>query len=301
MAVDEGDEVVRGDVLATLDVDRLRAQLKEAEAGVAQAKAQSGLARSTLNRLIEAREFDGVSQQQLDEAENAAATSHAAVLAAESRYARVSVDVSKAQLVAPYDAVVLKRHHDEGQVLSPGQPVLSVQDTGNLQVRVGVAGSATNQLETGGVYTLVINAAPVVATLRSVLPVRDAVARTVDAIFDHDRSRGEQDASRPRLFSVGDLAQLELRRTVTAEGYWVPLTALAEGDRGLWNVYVLAEPSVSSAGDASTIESRSVEVLYQDGSRAFINGALKPDERIIPDGLNRVVPGQRVIVATDGL
>ncbi len=297
---DEGDRVAKGDVLARLDTDRLMAQLKEVEADVAQARAQSDLALSTSNRLIEAREFDGVSQQQLDEANNAAATSRAAVLAAESRLARVRVDVAKARLIAPYDAVILKRHHDEGQVLSPGQPVLSIQDTNELQVRIGVVGTATDQLEPGSAYTLIVRGQLVTAQLRSILPIRDAVARTIDAIFTLRPESGGDERSLPTVVNAGDLAQLELRRTVDAQGYWVPLTALAEGERGLWNAYALVQDPSSSGGSTRVVQSRAVEVLYQDGSRAFINGALQPDEQIVPDGLNRIVPGQRVSIVKGG-
>lgn len=294
--VDEGDRVSAGQVLASLDTDRLEAQYRESEAGVAQARAQAGLAQSTLDRLLEAREFDGVSQQQLDEATNAAATSRAAVLAAESRLARVRVDVDKARLTAPYDAVILNRHHDEGQVLSPGQPVLSIQDTHRLEVRIGIVGSVTQQLELGGTYTLLVRGQPVVATLRSILPVRDAVTRTVDAIFAVDL----EDGNRVQIHA-GDLAELELRRTIDAEGYWVPLTVLAEGERGLWNAYALVPADPTQQGSTYIVQSRAVEVLYQDGSRAFINGALRPDERIVPAGLNRIVPGQRVNLASEGV
>ena len=313
VAVDEGDYVATGQVLARLDTDRLTAQLNEADAGRVQAEAQSSLAQSTLNRLIEAREFDGVSQQQLDEASNAAATTRAAVLAAESRLARVKVDVAKARLLAPYDAVVLNRHHDEGQVLAPGQAVLSIQDTAELRARVGVAGSATDRLEVGGQYTLIINDQPVAAILRSILPVRDAVARTVDALFtlplnSNGRVQADQkvaaDAASSLVnepaFHTGDLVRLELRRTVEAEGYWVPLSALAEGERGLWNAYVLVRQAQPENNSTHVVQSRAVEVLYQDGSRAFVNGALQPDEQIVPTGLNRIVPGQQVSIYQEG-
>lgn len=296
VTVDEGETIKAGAMLAQLDADRLDAQLFEVKAAVVQAEAQVGLARSTLARLEEARSFDGVSDQQFDEAVNAAASAEASLLAAQARLKRVQVDRSKSRLLAPYDAVVLARHYDEGQVLNPGQPVLTVQETGQLEVRMGIAGDAVSALEAGDRLALIINDQPASATLKAVVPARDAVARTVDVVFSLEVSSTE---GKSRIRS-GDLARLELRRPIDAEGYWVPLTALAEGERGLWNAYVVVRAEPSGSGRYE-VESRAVEVLYQDGSRAYVNGALQPGDLLVPSGLNRIVPGQRVRINSGGV
>lgn len=296
VTVEEGALVSAGELLARLDTDRIDAQASEARARVAQAQAQTDLAASTLARLVEAREFDGVSAQELDEAKNRATTAEAALMAAKAQAQRIQVDLSKMQLLAPYDAVVLSRHFDEGQVLNPGQPVLSVQENTRLEVRIGIAGPAADTLIVGQEYPLLVNERPMMASLRSVVPVRSAVSRTVDAVFELET--GKQAESQSGITRAGDLAQLELRRTLEVAGYWVPLTALAEGERGLWNAYVLVRAASESL---YTVESRAVEVLYQDGLRAYIDGALQPGELMVPSGLNRIVPGQQVRIEKDGI
>ncbi|MEM7084185.1 MAG: efflux RND transporter periplasmic adaptor subunit [Pseudomonadota bacterium] len=293
VSVDDGEPVRAGQVLARLDTDRLMAQLAEARAGLQQTRAQAQLTQATLERVNDAREFDGVSQQQYDEAANAAESASAAVSAAQSRLARIEVDLSKSELTAPYDAVVLRRHHDEGQVLSPGQPVFSVQDTGTLEARIGVAGDAAQQLTVGDEQPLIVNDRPLKAHVRAILPRRDTVTRTVEVVFDlMTDAVSADDASQPA--QAGDLVQLELRRSIDVVGYWVPLTALVEGDRGLWNTYVVIPDSQVQAPATHRIEARPVEVVYQDGSRAYVKGALDAGDRLIPKGLNRVVPGQQV-------
>jgi prepilin-type processing-associated H-X9-DG protein len=50
-------------------------------------------------------------------------------------------------------------------------------------------------------------------------------------------------------------------------------------------------------GEDNKVERRSVNVLYADGQRAFVSGAIEDGEAIIASGLHRVVPGQPVQIA----
>ena len=83
------------------------------------------------------------------------------------------------------------------------------------------------------------------------------------------------------------------RRTLDAPGFRVPLTALAEGERGTWTL-TIAAPGAS--GDEYTVSRRLVEVLHQDGEYAYVRGPLTPGEWYLPQGLQRLVPGQLVAV-----
>jgi hypothetical protein len=41
-------------------------------------------------------------------------------------------------------------------------------------------------------------------------------------------------------------------------------------------------------------------VLHTETERVFVRGTLEDSDRIIADGLHRVVPGQRVLASTQG-
>ena len=285
VVVDEGDTVLAGDVLARLDTARLDARRAEVEASVRQAKAQARLARTTLARVQEALSFEGVSQQEVDEAANALATAEASVAAAESRRFSVDVDVQKSELKAPYNAVVTARHSDEGQVLQAGQPVLSLQESDNLVLRVGVAGEALDTLVPGSAHTISVDGREIDVTLKQVLAQRDRVARTVDALFTVPSDTG---------LRAGDLARLVLDQPLAVRGVWLPLDALAEGRRGLWTVYVAAPEGQSELGATHQVTPRPVDIVHQDGRRAFVRGPLENGEPVIISGLQRIVPGQFV-------
>jgi HlyD family secretion protein len=124
--VDFNDEVKKGQVLATLDTERLKAQvlqsqsaLASAEARVRQASAAAKEARANYQRLLKVRELSGnklPSQQDLDvadaavaNAEGERAAAEAAVAQARASLSSVQTDLGKADIRSPIDGVVLVR------------------------------------------------------------------------------------------------------------------------------------------------------------------------------------------------
>lgn len=293
VAVREGDVVEAGAVLARLDDARLQARVAELGAGLAQARADLALARATLARVEEARAFEGVSDQEVDQARQTVASLEAAETLAESRLASARVDLDKSRLAAPWDAVVAARRVDEGQVVAPGQPVLSVVERAPPEVRVGVAGDTLPALAPGQAVPVEAGGRTIEATVRAVLPVRDPRARTVDVVLQLPEGA-------PVL--PGDLARVMLARRIEAPGLWLPIGALAESNRGLWSVFV-AEPLAGAEappGATHRLERRIVQLLHQEGDRAFVQGAVTAGEQVVADGLQRIAQGQFVRIAPAG-
>jgi len=286
---DEGDTVGAGQVLARLDDARLKARRGELSAGLAQARADLALARATLARVEKARDFEGVSDQEVDQARQQVAALEAAEALARSRLASVDVDLDKSVLAAPWDATVIARHVDEGQVLAPGQPVFSLIERAPLEVRVGVAGDTVVALAPGGRVAVEVAGEELSGTVRAVLPVRDPRARTVDVLI-------QLPGDAPVL--PGDIARLLLERRVDTPGAWLPIGALAEARRGLWSVFVAvpAEGGAAPGGATHRLERRLVQLVHQESDRAFVQGALADGDLVVADGLQRVSQGQFVRV-----
>lgn len=286
--VEEGDRVAAGAVVARLDTARLDARRAEAQAALDEAVSARDFAEKNLERNVGAAAFDGISAQELDIARDRAAAARAALAAAGARLRSVEVDIAKATLRAPYDAVVTARHLDEGQIVSAGQAVVSVQEQAAPEVRLGIAGELASSLEPGQHRSLSIGGNTVAATVHAVLPLRDPATRTIDVIL----RLGDDEAALP-----GDLARLGLEQLVTDPGYWLPLNALAEGRRGLWTAYVavpLDGTFQDSTGGTHRLEPRAVEILYEEADRVFVRGAVSGGDLFVTGGLQRIVPEQRV-------
>ena len=86
---------------------------------------------------------------------------------------------------------------------------------------------------------------------------------------------------------LGAVVELSLRQRVPGDGFWVPIEALTAMDRGLWGVFII---------DAeNTVQQRLVEIVHNEGDRAFVRGLLSTSDRVVATGTQRIVAGQRVI------
>lgn len=302
--VDEGDVVRRREPLARLDTQRLDARRRELEARLEQARAALDLAQATVHRVAEARQLDAVSPQDLDEAETAVRARRAETRHARAALESLDVELAKSRLTAPFDAVVTTRRADEGQVVTAGQPILALLERRAPEARVALPGELAKSLRPGQRHRLSIAGRTLWGTVRTVLPVRERGTRSLDALFTLDAELGTETQSQGHdgtPLSSGELVRLALERRVESPGFWLPISALTEGSRGLWAIYVVSRPESTPARSGNPwgiLERRPVEVLHQETDRAFVRGALGPADRIVADGLHRLTPGQEVVISS---
>lgn len=282
---EDGEFVEKGQVLAVLDTQLLRAHRAELAASRNQARASLKLAEGTRKRVREANQLNAVSSQEWDEAERNYSALKAAFGQARSAVHRIDVRIQKSELKAPYSALVAERFLDEGQVISAGTPVLRLLESTEPEARIGVAGPAVDTIKAADKYSVMIRGRSIMATVRTVLPIRNANTRSVDVVLTlHTQFDG---------IRSGDLAHLQIDRSIAQPGFWIPLNALTESSRGLWAVYV-----VDKLDDGiGILERRELELIYQKTDQAFVRGDLSDGVSIVSGGLHRLVPHQRVHVA----
>jgi len=299
ITVDEGDKVGKGDVLAKLDTAVLEARRRELNAQLAQTKAtyeeikaRLDYARATVKRRDELIRNSHVSRQSYDEAlfDERAMAAKLKATAATVAAVRAEVDVLRAEMdssriVAPFDGTIIERQSDEGTAVAAGTPLLSLIEDDALEIRIGVSEAIADTLETARVYDMQIGGRTYPTVLRTVFPTVDPETRTVRAVF----LMAELDDAKPRS---GQLATLEISRPIAEAGFWLPLSALTSGRRGLWNVYVAVPDRQKES--LLRIERRDVRIIHGESERVFVRGALRDGERVVTSGLHRLVPGQIV-------
>ena len=290
VTVDLGSVVSQGDVVATLDTRDLSAALLQAQAdvGLAQANLRAARAKARLAANTEARvrslhKKGHASSQQYDEqrlnleAERAqVGITEAALKASIARRTLAEVQLEQATLRAPFDGIVQMLNYDIGAQVTPGSPVLRVVERGVVEAHVGVPDLVARSLDSSGLFQIGWGSERYSASLRAVLPEVDPTTRVATAVFVLETDD----------VPLGVVAELYLSQRTPERGFWVPITALIESDRGLWGIYVVGEGGIA--------ERRLVEVIHHEGQRSFVRGTLADGELIVADGVQRVVPGQAV-------
>jgi HlyD family secretion protein len=134
VTVDEGDIVRRGELLAELESDELRAALAEATARVAEAEAEVKLAelnRERRARLV-AERIAAVSD--MDEASRDLDIARARRDTARAEVARYQAQLRKTRILAPLSGTVTARAVDAGETVEVGDHVVTLADLGRLRV-----------------------------------------------------------------------------------------------------------------------------------------------------------------------
>ncbi len=285
--VDEGDSVEKGQVLATLDTERLRVQKRELVARVMEIETRIKLSNVTLERMEKALQYEGVTSQQVDEARQQRDASQASLSVINASIDAIDTEIKKSTLVSPFDAYVIARQSDNGRVVEAGQPVLTLQQRSVKTARIGIAGDAIQQFRVGEIVSVSVEGNKNEGKVRTIVPVRNAITRIVDVILELNDA-----VARP-----GDLVEVDIEQSVTADGYWVPLTALSEGERGTWTL-LLAEQRNGS--DTYRLTRHFVDIVHKESNRVFIQRFEHELDQYVTNGLQRVVPGQFVHIEQNG-
>lgn len=249
---------------------------KEYLDAVAQSDAASAaeqVAQENLNELLA-----GTRAEQL-------AAQRATVARLEAAVRQFDVQLSKSNLLAPFDGSVALRMVDDGEVVAAGHPVIDLIEDSKLEARVGVPVRIIDQVNVGQEYELLCQGRKIRATLQTILPAVDLSTRTRTLVLEIKQGTGAK-------LAAGQVTRLTLSENVKQSGYWVPMEAVVKGNRGLWAVYALEVDSDQPT--EALVEQRVVEVLHSESDRVFVRGLLSDGDLIVASGANRIVPGQRV-------
>src|SRR2546430_3411114 len=118
--VDIGAKVEAGQLLAEIETPEVDQELNQARANVAQAIANSDLARATLTRWQQLVAQKVVSSQEFDEKKSAADARAADLQVAKANVKRLEELQGSEKIVAPFPGIVTARNIDNGNLVSPG-------------------------------------------------------------------------------------------------------------------------------------------------------------------------------------
>jgi RND family efflux transporter MFP subunit len=203
LMVEEGSRVKKGEVLARLENedaraarDQAAANLKVARASLVQAKAElkdAELAYSRSKELVAkgyiARSDYDAAEARYRKAVAGVAAAQAAEKASDAALQGAVVNLDYAFIRAPFDAVVLTKNADVGDIVTPlgaaanaKASVVTIADMGSLQVEADVAESNLGQVKVGQPCEVQLDAIPDTrfrGAVHTIVPTADRTKATV--------------------------------------------------------------------------------------------------------------------------
>lgn len=202
------ERVKKGSLLVVIDSGDLDANQRRAEAGrreaqsaaeevekaIVAAKSNLDLARKTHQRFKDLFEKKSVSNQEFDEATTRLEGAQAAyemalakrkqvaakIEQAEQEIKAVGVNLSYANIVAPFDGVVMEKTVEPGNLAAPGAPLLTLEQEGSYRLEASVEESRLPLVKLGQAVSVAFDALDrtVQGRVSEIVPAMDAASRS---------------------------------------------------------------------------------------------------------------------------
>ena len=175
---DVNDYVAAGDIMMRFTDTEQKAALARAEAALQEANARLAEATQEFERFSKMIENNSVSQSRFDQSRANRDAARARLNAASSGVETAKEQLEYTVVRAPYAGIVSKRHVELGEMVSPGQPLISGLSLQQLRVNVDVPQSMFDSVRKIGKAFVIVDDVRIAAESMSFFPVADAAANT---------------------------------------------------------------------------------------------------------------------------
>lgn len=182
LAVDRGDPIRVGQLIAVIQAEGIRSAAAGALAQVSAAEANLALARQRLQSARTLYERGAISQIDLQTAEAAHEAAQGQLAAARAQAASASESARRASITSPIGGEVSGRHVNQGEVVNPGDPLITVVNTSELELAGQVPVQSAARVQRGQKVEFTVDAYPGQAfegVVARVEPTADPATRQV--------------------------------------------------------------------------------------------------------------------------
>lgn len=269
IAVDEGDFVRKGQVLATLDLTEINALVQQAELGLEKAKRDFERAERLYRDSVATRE----------QFENA--KTGVEVATEQARAAKFNGQYSVIRAMA--DGYVLLRMAEEGQLIGPGQPVLQVNGAGNgrWMFKAGVSDRDRMLIANGDKADITDDAGHRISA---------TVIRRSEGVDPYSGTFTVYLAvsGNPKELASGLFGKGTLHASGKTTAWKVPYSAILDGDREQGNVFI--------TNDEKKAELRPVKIHSINAGEALVTEGLENARALIVTGSAYLTNGSSIRV-----
>lgn len=300
-AYEEGSQVKKGDVLFRIDPRTYQAAVAQAKAAVAQAQARYRQAERNLERIRQIQAKGFASGSELDSAVSDYEQARANIEAARAELQARQIDLDYTTVKAPISGITSRETRSEGSLVIAGDPTSSlltqISQLDPVYVNFGYPDQVLERLrgELQAGHLRMPEDGKLEVELRYGSGVRYPHTGRID-FTDSLISRGTGTVNARAVMPnpeqtllPGQFVQLRIKGLVYRNAISVPERAVAQSPLGT-SVF-----TVDAKGNA--VE-RKVSLGMTSNGRWLILDGLKAGEKIIVEGLARVMPGAPVEVVT---
>ncbi len=276
-----GTRVKTGQVLARMDDTFAKLKVDELSAAVAREEASLQFLQGEMRRLSRLAKQNNTAQTQLDEVASRQQVATNELNIARTRLAEAQEQLRRHQLRAPFAGVVVERFRRDGEWAGTGDTLLRLLDTAALEAQASAPLSARHLLRPGDRVTVAAEQGSASGRVRILVPAADARSHRLDLRVT---LAGDD-------WSVGQALRVAIPRAPAREVLAVPRDALLLRSRGA---------AVFRIDGENRAERVMVTPGVASGDLIAVDGELRPGDRVVVRGGERLHPGMTVQILGDG-
>ncbi len=281
LQADIGSHVKRGQVLARLDQETVRAALISQQANVTRARTALAEARTQAERAEKLKDSGALSEQQIQQLQFAHESARAALAAAEALLHADEVRLQQTLIRAADDGVISARTATLGAVVQPGAELFRLVRKGRIEWRAELTAEQLGRLKPGLKASVRLSdGTQAEGKVRLLSPTLDPASRKALAYVD--LAAGSN--ARAGMFGQGEIL-LGVQAALT-----VPNSAILLRDGNSYVFEIVA---------GNLAELRKVETGRHQGNAVEIRSGLTKEARIVTRGAAFLNPGDPVQIVAD--
>jgi len=282
----EGDQVKKGEIVARIDPRQIRERISSIEAEIEGARSDVITKRHIYERDKELYKNKAVSKEKFEISRNAYILALSRLRRLEAELKSAKIDLSYADIRAPFDGVVLKRLSEPGDLIVPGKPIIEIEAPAKgYRILVRVPESLISKLKSKGDAYIVEGGRRIKTKIYKVHPaVETGTLGTVEIRLPY------------RPFGLPTYGRVGVDIVVSkAYGAIVPLRALLENVK---KSYVFV--AIPEKGNIGRVHVVPVRIIGRSGEEAVVKGDLKENDLVIcadESILLRLYEGEKVYIS----
>jgi RND family efflux transporter MFP subunit len=284
--VNVGDAVEKEQILAAIDPAALELAVRLATAELSNNQAQFANASGTEERQRTLLEKSVTSQATFEAAEQTRQAAESAVVRAQANLTKAREQLGYAQLKSDFAGVVTLVGAEVGQVVSPGQTIVTIARPDIREAVIDVADDLASELRIGMPFTVALQLEPSISAegkVREIAPQADAVTRSRRVRITLEDS--------PPAFRLGTTVTTAVPGA-PLNGPRVPASAILAKD-GKTMVWLVDAAS-------STVASREVKSVPDGDGWVRVVAGLDAGARVVTAGVHHLAEGQKVRIGQEG-
>jgi RND family efflux transporter MFP subunit len=276
----EGDRVKKGDVLVRIRPDWYELQHQEARARLQESQARRQLAESSLSRARELFDADVLSRQELDDAVSEYTAWQGRESQNQAQIDQLELSLALLEVRAPFNGVVTRKLTEVGQWVVSGGGVAEMVALDRIEIHIDVAERYYDALRIGATTRVTFEALPgleLTGNIERIVPRAEDRARTFPVRISVSNESGR--------IGVGMLASVAMPVGTASTSTMVPKDAVVRTGSGE-AVYRI---TTDGTAERVTVESGSATGVW-----VAVRGEIRPGDKVITRGNERLIPGQSV-------